>query len=147
MQPLVASGGTCGMAQGFRCVTGGPVGPAGRLRLLLEKPARGFHAGLVRDPLALFFEIIGYALLLFCLLLFARIVIETIQSISRDWHPRGATVVILELIFTVTDPPVRLLRRLIPPLSLGAVRFDLSITLLLLVGFFGMRVAFLMAAG
>ncbi|EHM21197.1 putative integral membrane protein [Mycobacteroides abscessus subsp. bolletii] len=101
----------------------------------------------MRGPLALFFEIIGYALLLFCLLLFARIVIETIQSISRDWHPKGATVVILELIFTITDPPVRLLRRLIPPLSLGAVRFDLSITLLLLVGFFGMKVAFVMAAG
>ncbi|MUM18671.1 YggT family protein [Mycobacterium sp. CBMA271] len=97
--------------------------------------------------MTLFFEIIGYALLLFCLLLFARVVIETIQSISRDWHPRGATVVILELIFTVTDPPVRLLRRLIPPLSLGAVRLDLSITLLLFVGFIGMKAAFGMAAG
>lgn len=94
-----------------------------------------------------FFATVGYLLLVFCLLLFARVVVETIQSISRDWHPQGLTVIVLEAIFTITDPPVRLLRRLIPPIPLGAVRLDLSITLLLLVGLFGMRLAFMMAAG
>lgn len=97
--------------------------------------------------MALFFVILGYVLLFFCLLLFARVVVETVQSISRDWHPQGLTVVILEVIFTITDPPVRLLRRLIPPLNLGAVRLDLSIALLLLVGFFGMQLAFGAASG
>ena len=81
--------------------------------------------------MALFFEILGFALFVFWLLLIARVVVEFIRSFSRDWHPRGATVVVLELIMTLTDPPVKLLRRIIPQLTIGAVRFDLSIMVLL----------------
>ncbi len=90
----------------------------------------------------LFFEILGFALFLFWLLLIARIVVEFIRSFSRDWRPRGATVVILELIMTVTDPPVKLLRRIIPQLTIGAVRLDFSIMVLLLLAFIGMQLAF-----
>ena len=82
-----------------------------------------------------------FALFIFWLLLIARVVVEFIRSVSRDWRPRGATVVILEVIMSLTDPPVKLLRRLIPQLTIGAVRFDLSIMVLLLVAFIGMQVA------
>ena len=94
----------------------------------------------------LFFEILGFALFLFWLLLIARIVVEFIRSFSRDWHPRGFTVVILEVIMTVTDPPVKLLRRIIPQLTIGAVRLDFSIMVLLLLAFVGMQLAFDAAA-
>ena len=80
--------------------------------------------------------------ILFWLLLIARIVVEFIRSFSRDWHPRGVTVVILEAIMTVTDPPVKLLRRIIPQLTIGAVRLDFSIMVLLLLAFLGMQLAF-----
>ncbi len=50
-------------------------------------------------------------------------------------------VVVLEVIMTVTDPPVKLLRRIIPQLTIGAVRFDLSIMVLLLAAFIGMELA------
>lgn len=96
--------------------------------------------------MALFFQILGFALFVFWLLLIARVVVEFIRSFSRDWHPRGATVVVLESIMSITDPPVKLLRRLIPQLTIGAVRFDLSIMLLLLVAFIGMQLAFSAAA-
>lgn len=92
--------------------------------------------------MALFFDILGFTLFVFWLLLIARVVVEFIRSFSRDWQPKGATVVVLELIMTVTDPPVKLLRRLIPQLTIGAVRFDLSIMVLLLVAFIGMQLAF-----
>src|SRR6201996_8422280 len=92
--------------------------------------------------LTLFVHIIGFALFIFWLLLIARVVIEFIRSFSRDWHPRGLTVVILEIVLSITDPPVNLLRRLIPQLTVGAVRFDLSIMVLLLVAFVGMTMAF-----
>ncbi len=106
------------------------------------------HPLLIKDRLylSLFFEILGFALFVFWLLLIARVVVEFIRSFSRDWHPRGLTVVILELIMTITDPPVKLLRRLIPQLTIGAVRFDLSIMVLLLVAFIGMQLAFGAAA-
>ena len=54
----------------------------------------------------LFFQILGLALFVFWLLLIARVVIEFIRSFSRDWRPRGIVVVILEVILTLTDPPV-----------------------------------------
>jgi len=91
---------------------------------------------------AVFFEILGFALFLFWLLLIARIVIEFIRSFSRDWRPSGAVVVILEVIMSLTDPPVKLLRRLIPQLTIGNVRLDLSIMVLLLVAYIGMNMAF-----
>ena len=90
----------------------------------------------------LFFQILGFVLFTFWLLLIARVVIEWIRSFSRDWRPRGFTVVILELIMSITDPPVKLLRRLIPQITIGAVRLDLSILVLLLVAFIGMQLAF-----
>ena len=93
-----------------------------------------------------FFEIVGFALFVFWLLLIARIVVEFIRSFSRDWHPRGATVVVLEAIMTLTDPPVKLLRRVIPQLTIGAVRLDFSIMVLLLLAFIGMQLAFGAAA-
>jgi len=95
---------------------------------------------------ALVFEVVGFALFLFWLLLIARIVVEFIRSFSRDWRPRGVTVVILEAIMTVTDPPVNLLRRVIPQLTIGAVRLDFSIMVLLLLAFIGMQLAFGAAA-
>jgi YggT family protein len=91
--------------------------------------------------LAYFFQILGFVLFVFWLLLIARVVVEFIRSFSRDWHPRGFTVVVLEVIMTVTDPPVKLLRRLIPQLTIGAVRLDLSIMVLLLLAFIGMQAA------
>jgi YggT family protein len=96
--------------------------------------------------LSLLFEILFFALFIFWLLLIARVVVEFIRSFSRDWHPKGLTVVILEVILTLTDPPVKLLRRIIPQLTIGAVRLDLSIMVLLLVVFIGMQLA-LGAAG
>ena len=93
-----------------------------------------------------FFQILGFALFIFWLLLIARVVVEFIRSFSRDWHPTGITVVILEIIMSITDPPVKLLRRLIPQLTIGAVRFDLSIMVLLLLAFVGMQLAFSAAA-
>ena len=100
--------------------------------------------------MALLFQLMGFALFLFWLLLIARIVVEFIRSFSRDWHPRGATVVVLEVIMTATDPPVRLLRRVIPQLTIGSVCLDFSIMVLLLLAFLAMNFFFglaLSAAG
>ena len=92
--------------------------------------------------MALLFQLMDFSLFLFWLLLIARIVVEFIRSFSRDWHPRGATVVVLEVIMTATDPPVRLLRRVIPQLTIGSVRLDFSIMVLLLLAFLAMNFFF-----
>ncbi|MDG3012003.1 YggT family protein [Rhodococcus sp. D2-41] len=84
--------------------------------------------------------VIYYLLFVFWLLLIGRIIVEFIRTFARDWHPTGAVAVGLELLFTVTDPPVRLLRRIIPSIPLGQVRLDLSIMVLMFLIFILMAV-------
>lgn len=87
-------------------------------------------------------RIVGFYLLFaFWLVLMARIVVELVRAFAREWRPAGGVAVTLETIYTVTDPPVRLLRRLIPIVRIGGVGLDLSIMVLLLVVFILMRVA------
>lgn len=94
---------------------------------------------------SVFLWILYFVLFCYVLLMLSRFVVEMVQSFARNWRPAGAAVVVIELIFTVTDPPVKLLRRLIPPLSLGPVRLDLSMVIVLIVLFIGMRVALMFA--
>ncbi|MGI5129371.1 YggT family protein [Pseudonocardia sp. CA-107938] len=84
---------------------------------------------------------IYYALFFFWLLLTARIVAELVRAFARQWVPAGPSAIALELIFTITDPPVKLLRRVIPVVRIGGVGLDLSIMVLLLVVFILMNVA------
>lgn len=74
--------------------------------------------------------LLWWVLQIFWFLLLARIIVEMIQSFSRDWRPSGVMAVIFEILFTITDPPVKALRRLIPPVRLGAVALDLSVIVL-----------------
>jgi YggT family protein len=82
---------------------------------------------------------VGWVLFVFWLFLTARVVIELVRAFARDWRPAGGVAVTLETIYTVTDPPVLLLRRLIPTVRIGGVALDLSIMVLLLVVFIAMQ--------
>lgn len=84
--------------------------------------------------------VIYYLLFVFWLLLIGRIIVEFIRTFARDWRPTGAVAVGLELLFTITDPPVKLLRRIIPSIPLGQVRLDLSIMVLMFLIFILMAV-------
>jgi YggT family protein len=91
------------------------------------------------DPVRLVFY---WVLFVFWLFLTARVVVELVRAFSREWRPAGGVAVTLETIYTVTDPPVRLVRRLIPMVRIGGVGLDLSIMVLLLVVFILMRLAY-----
>lgn len=69
---------------------------------------------------------------LYFLALLGRLVSDWIQVFSRDWQPRGPLLVILEPIYTVTDPPLQLIRRFVPPLRLGSVAIDLAFIILII---------------
>ena len=74
------------------------------------------------------------AVLVYLLLLISRLVLEWIQSYAREYRPSGLVLVLFEVVYTLTDPPVLALRRLIPPLRIGAVALDLSLMILLVLG-------------
>jgi YggT family protein len=72
---------------------------------------------------------------LYFLVLLARLVFDYVQLFARSWEPKGAVLVLAEGIYTLTDPPLRFLRRFIPPIRLGQVSLDLSfLVLVLLIG-------------
>ena len=72
-------------------------------------------------------------LYVFFLLLIGRLIFDWIQVFARQWRPTGIAVVIIEAVFTVTDPPIKALRRILPPIPLGPVRLDLSLMIVMIV--------------
>jgi YggT family protein len=78
-------------------------------------------------------SLLSLIVFLFLLALIIRLVFDWIQVFSRDWKPKGIVLVLAEAVYSVTDPPLRALRRVIPPLRLGSVQLDLAFTLLFLV--------------
>ena len=76
-----------------------------------------------------------WLILFYILILILRIIIEMIQSFSRNWRPQRWFSIVAEPLFVVTDPPVKALRKLIPPVQLGGVGLDVSV----LVLFFGLQ--------
>ena len=80
-------------------------------------------------------EILQFVLGVYLALLVGRLILSWIQSFSRDWSPTGIVLVLAEVVYTPTDPPLRLLRRCIPSVRLGNVALDLSFMVLFLVVF------------
>ncbi|MCX2163166.1 MULTISPECIES: YggT family protein [Corynebacterium] len=70
---------------------------------------------------------------LYILVLILRIIIEMVQSFSRNWRPQRWFSICAEPIFVVTDPPVKALRKLIPPVQLGGVGLDVSVLVLFFI--------------
>lgn len=78
-------------------------------------------------------SVLYLVVLAFFILLLGRLVLDWIQVFARQWRPRGVVLVIAEAIYTVTDPPLRLLRRAVPPLRIGQVAIDLAFMILFIV--------------
>jgi YggT family protein len=68
----------------------------------------------------------------FIALLWVRFVVDWVQVFARRWSPSGVLLVLLEVVYTITDPPIKALRKVIPPLRLGSVMLDLSFLLVML---------------
>ena len=90
--------------------------------------------------------ILNLALLLYVFVLLARLVLDWIPFFNREWRPRGAGLVAAEIVYTVTDPPIRLFRRFIPPLRVGAIAIDFGFALTMLLCFILLSVTRTLAA-
>lgn len=78
-------------------------------------------------------DIIQVVGLVFFVLLIARLVLDYIFMFARDYTPRGFVLVLAEIVFTITDPPLRFVRRFVPPLRLGGISLDLAFLVVLLI--------------
>ncbi|MFC7849573.1 YggT family protein [Arthrobacter sp. NPDC057388] len=87
--------------------------------------------------MGILFGLVYIVLLFIFVALIVRLVYDWVQMFAREWRPRGVALVAAHAVYSVTDPPLKVLRRLIPPLRLGGVSLDLGF----LVLFIGLSIA------
>ncbi|PZF66235.1 YggT family protein [Curtobacterium sp. MCBD17_013] len=92
-------------------------------------------------------SILHLLLLIYFFMMWARFVLDLLRTFNRSWRPRGAVLVIAEVVFGATDPPVRAVRRVLPPMRMGAVALDFgwSIVMLLVIILMGVTERFAIA--
>lgn len=71
--------------------------------------------------------------LLFVIALLVRMAFDWVMYFAREWKPRGLALLAAEAVYSVTDPPLKALRKLIPPLRLGGMALDVAFLLVLVV--------------
>ncbi|HMM97034.1 MAG: YggT family protein [Micrococcales bacterium] len=81
------------------------------------------------------FAVLAFVVFLYLVVLVGRVVFDWIRILAREWRPRGPVLLVAEPVYTLTEPPLRALRKVIPPLRLGAVSVDLSFMVLFVVVF------------
>jgi YggT family protein len=89
----------------------------------------------VGSLVAVLATVVYFALLLYFFVMWGRFILDLVRSFQRGWRPQGAVLVLAEVTYTVTDPPIKFFRRVIPPLRVGPVAFDFgwSIVMLLVI--------------
>ena len=91
-------------------------------------------------------SILSTILFIYIVVLLARLVLEYIPMFNREWRPRGATLVLAEIVYTVTDPPIKLIRRVIPPLRIGGIAIDFGFAIVMFACFLLLSVTRSLAA-
>jgi YggT family protein len=84
--------------------------------------------------------VVYWLLLLYVVALFARMVLDIIPLVNRGWRPSGAGLIAAEVVYTITDPPIRFLRRFVRPVRIGSIAIDLAFTIVLIACFILMSI-------
>lgn len=72
------------------------------------------------------FRCLSWAITAYIALLFVRAAIDWVRFFARDWRPPLALMTIFNLVYALTDPPIRAANRLVPPARIGVVALDLG---------------------
>jgi YggT family protein len=94
----------------------------------------------------IFWQVVYVLLWAFWAMLWVRFVVDWVQVFARSWQPRGVLLVGLEVVYSVTDPPIKALRRAIPPLRIGSIALDLGFLIVVLATYVLLRVVGSLAA-
>ena len=80
-------------------------------------------------------SIIDTILFIFLALMLIRLVVDWVQIFARSWTPTGPVLFVLEIVYSITDPPILFVRRFVPPLRIGSVALDTSFLIVLVAVF------------
>ena len=85
------------------------------------------------NPVSVIALVAYYAITLFMFTMWARFILDLVVVFARGWRPSGVGLVLSELVFTITDPPIKAVRKLVPMVRIGNGALDLSWMLVMLV--------------
>jgi YggT family protein len=85
------------------------------------------------SPIALVGAVLYVFLLVYFFALWARFILDLVQAFSDSWRPRGVVLVLAEAAYTATDPPIKAVRRVLPPLRIGQFALDFGFTIVMFV--------------
>jgi YggT family protein len=85
------------------------------------------------NVLAIPASIAYYLLLLYFFVLWGRFILDLVRNFSRGWRPQGFGLVLSEAIFVLTDPPIKLARRVIPAIRIGGFALDFAWSAVMIV--------------
>ena len=85
-------------------------------------------------------QIIEGVLWTFIGLLWIRFIVDWVQVFARSWEPRGVLLVLLEIVYSITDPPIRALGRVVKPIRIGNFALDLSFILVMILAYVALAV-------
>ncbi len=85
-------------------------------------------------------QIIEGVLWTFIGLLWIRFIVDWVQIFARSWEPRGVLLVLLEIVYSITDPPIKALGRVVKPIRIGNFALDLSFILVLILAYVALAV-------
>jgi YggT family protein len=77
-------------------------------------------------------SVILLVLVVFFVFMWARLVFDWVRVLQPEWRPRGAGLVIAEASYAVTDPPIKVVRRAVPPIKVGTARLEFSWSIVML---------------
>ena len=83
--------------------------------------------------MSVLFWAVYIALSIFILVMWVRLILDFVVNFNRGWRPSGFGLVLAEVVFTITDPPIKFVRRFVPPVRFGGVALDFSWTIVMLV--------------
>ena len=84
------------------------------------------------NPVSLIATVLSIALSVYFIVLLARLVLDLARVFARQWRPRGFGLVLAEFVYMLTDPPIKFVRRFLPPLRVGGVALDFSFSIVVL---------------
>ena len=93
------------------------------------------------SPVSIIAFVVYIALTIFFVLMWARFILDLARTFARQWRPTGFGLVLAEAVYTVTDPPIKIVRRVVPPLRVGGAALDFAWSIVMLIVIIAMSVA------
>lgn len=74
--------------------------------------------------------VIGWIIDAYITVLFVRMILDWVSVLAPRWYPKGVVASLINVVYQLTEPPLRWLRRYIRPIPMGPIAMDVSFIVL-----------------